>query len=57
MATVLEKIKGCMFWGALGDAPGYLVEFRSAQDILLPLEYKQIYIETIRADEYNCSSG
>lgn len=33
MATVLEKIKGCMFGGAVGDALGYPVEFRRAQDI------------------------
>lgn len=33
MATVLEKIKGCMFGGAVGDALGYPVEFRMVQDI------------------------
>lgn len=33
MATTLEKIKGCMFGGAIGDALGYPVEFRKADDI------------------------
>ena len=33
MATTLEKIKGCMFGGAIGDALGYPVEFKSAKEI------------------------
>lgn len=33
MTTRLEKIKGCMFGGAVGDALGYPVEFRRVQDI------------------------
>ncbi len=33
MATELEKIKGCMYGGAIGDALGFPVEFRSAGDI------------------------
>ncbi len=33
MADTLEKIKGCMFGGAVGDALGFPVEFRSAQEI------------------------
>ncbi|MBR4026097.1 MAG: ADP-ribosylglycohydrolase family protein, partial [Lachnospiraceae bacterium] len=33
MATKLEKMKGCMFGGAIGDALGYAVEFRRAKDI------------------------
>lgn len=33
MATELEKIKGCMFGGAIGDALGYPVEFLRADDI------------------------
>lgn len=33
MPAELEKIKGCMFGGAAGDALGYPVEFRSVRDI------------------------
>lgn len=33
MAAVLDKIRGCMFGGAVGDALGFPIEFRSAQDI------------------------
>ncbi|MBQ9886289.1 MAG: ADP-ribosylglycohydrolase family protein [Lachnospiraceae bacterium] len=35
MAEILDKIKGCMYGGAVGDALGYPVEFRSAREIFM----------------------
>lgn len=33
MGTYLEKIKGCLYGGAVGDALGYPIEFRKAEEI------------------------
>ena len=33
MVLLTDKIRGCLFGGAVGDALGYPVEFRTAEQI------------------------